>query len=194
MKHVAVWCGSSLGARPSYVEAARDLGHEIAERGLGLVYGGATRGLMGVLADATLEAGGEVFGVIPQGLVDLEIAHEGLTRRVIVDSMEERKAIMIDAADAFVTLPGGHGTLDELFEVLVFTQLGVHDKPVGLLDVDDYYTHLVAHLDRCRDEGFLGAPYRAMLLHESSAPALLDGLLEFEPPARPNWSSGRATT
>tara|TARA_R110002126_G_scaffold75749_3_gene188995 strand:+ start:8555 stop:9133 length:579 start_codon:yes stop_codon:yes gene_type:complete len=192
MKHVAVWCGSSLGTRPSYVEAAMNLGRELAEREIGLVYGGAARGLMGVLADATLEAGGEVFGVIPQGLVDLEVAHTGLTRQVIVSTLEERKAIMIGESDAFVALPGGHGTLDELFEVLTWTQLGVHDKAMGLLDVEDYYEHLVAHLDRCRDEGFLAAQYRSMLLHDTRAGALLDQLASFTPPARPAWNAAKS--
>src|SRR5215207_8224445 len=163
MRSVCVFCGSSSGASPAYGEAARALGAHLAREGLTLVYGGASVGTMGVVADAALAAGGRVVGVIPRGLVAREIAHPGLTELVVVDSMHERKAAMADRADAFVALPGGLGTLEELFEVWTWGLLGIHAKPVALLDADGFYDPLLAFLDRAVDEGFVRAAQRAML-------------------------------
>jgi uncharacterized protein (TIGR00730 family) len=170
---VCVFCGSAFGARPIFVEAARSLGAAIAARGLGLVYGGASVGLMGVVADAALADGGEVIGVIPQRLVDRELAHRGLSALHVVDSMHARKAKMASLSDAFVALPGGFGTLDELAEIVTWRQLGLHDKPFGLLDVDGYFEPLIAWTRRAVEDGFVKPEHRA-LLHVSST---ADGLL-----------------
>jgi len=156
---ICVYCGSRDGNRPVYRDAAAALGEAIAGRGLRLVYGGARVGLMGVLADAALAAGGDVLGVIPQDLTARELAHPGLTQLQVVASMHARKLAMIEAADAFVALPGGFGTLEELFEVLTWHQLGWHDKPCGLLDVDGFYTPLAACMQHMRDEGFVAPAY-----------------------------------
>jgi len=190
VKRVCVYCGSSVGARAAYVEAARELGTALVERGLGLVYGGANRGLMGVLADAVLSAGGEVVGVIPRGLIELEVAHAGLSEQHVVGTLHERKARMLALSDALVTLPGGHGSHDELFEALTWLQLGIHDKPVALLNVAGYYDGLLAHLDRCSSEGFIRPVHRSMLVVERTVPALLDACARFRPPERAPWRSG----
>ena len=160
MDRLCVFSGSSPGAHPDYAEAARELGRSLAERGIGLVYGGAHVGLMGVLADSALESGGEVVGVIPQALVEREIAHPGVSDLRVVGTMHERKALMADLADGFIALPGGTGTLDELFEVYTWTQLGLHSKPLGLLDVRGYYAQLAAFLDHAVQERFLTAEHR----------------------------------
>ena len=182
LARVCVFCGSQPGRDPRYLEAASRLGGLLARRGVGLVYGGATVGLMGAVADAVLAAGGEVDGVIPTGLAEKEIAHLRLTRLHTVETMHERKALMARLADGFVTLPGGTGTLDELFEIVTWAQLGIHDKPVGLLDVAGYYRPLVAFLRRTVDEGFVragdlcAAPDGSgrLLLVDDDAEALLD--------------------
>ena len=155
MRRVCVFCGASSGRSPAYAAAARELGAELAGRGLGLVYGGGRVGLMGAVADAALAAGGEAVGVIPQELVDRELAHGGLTELRVVGSLHERKALMAELADAFVALPGGFGTLDELLEQLTWSQLGLHAKPVGLLDVAEYWRPLIELARHATDEGFV---------------------------------------
>ncbi len=190
MKRICVYCGSNMGARPDYAEAAGRLGRTLVAHDLALVYGGANRGLMGVIADAVLEAGGEAIGVIPHGLVELEVAHTGLTDQHVVHTLHERKARMLALSDGLITMPGGHGSHDELFEALSWLQLGIHDKPVGLLNVEGYYDGLLAHLDRCSAEGFIQPEHRSMLLVEETAEALLDSFARFSPPDRPPWRSG----
>jgi uncharacterized protein (TIGR00730 family) len=160
---LGVFCGSSDGRHPAYVEAARTVGRLAAARGLAIVYGGSRLGLMGAVADAALAAGGTVIGVIPRALVDREIAHSGLSALHVVSGMHERKAKMAELSHAFVALPGGAGTLDELFEIWTWAQLGLHDKPIGLLDLDGFYTHLLRHLDTAVAAGFLRPSARATL-------------------------------
>jgi uncharacterized protein (TIGR00730 family) len=171
-----VFCGSSSGARPAYVGAARALGGLLAARGIGLVYGGASIGVMGEIADAVLAAGGEAIGVIPRSLLDREIAHAGLTELHVVETMHERKALMAAHSDAFVVLPGGAGTLDEFFEALTWRQLGLHSKPLALLDVERFFDPLLALLDHFVAEGFVRAEFRALLIVERDPAALLDRL------------------
>lgn len=190
MEYVCVYCGSSPGARADYVSAAAALGRALVERGLGLVYGGANRGTMGAIADTVLAAGGEVLGVIPHGLVHLEVAHRGLTQLITVETLHERKARMLELSCALVTLPGGFGSHDELFEALSWLQLGIHEKPVGLLNVRGYFDGLLAHLENAVAEGFLQSQHHEMLLVESDPQALLDRCREFVPPQRPTWRSG----
>ncbi len=187
MRRLCVFSGSSPGGHPDYAQAAEELGRALAAQDLGLVYGGAQVGLMGAIADAALEAGGEVVGVIPQALVDREIAHTGLSELQVVGSMHERKARMAELADGFIALPGGMGTLEELFEVYTWTQLGLHSKPLGLLDVRGYYSRLAAFLDHAVAERFVTAKHRAMLLVEEDLGALLDGLAAWEAPLQPKW-------
>jgi uncharacterized protein (TIGR00730 family) len=182
MRRVCVFCGSSMGNRPVYAEAAARLGALLAERGLGLVYGGGNVGLMGVVADAALQAGGEVIGVIPEALMKLEVGHLDLTELHVVGSMHERKALMADLSDAFIALPGGIGTMEELFEVWTWGQLGMHPKPLGFLDVAGYYDHLHAFLDYATDEGFLRDRHRAMVAVENDAATLLDRFDAYRPP------------
>jgi uncharacterized protein (TIGR00730 family) len=182
LNRLCVFSGSSPGARPEYLAAARAFGDLLARQGIGLVYGGAGVGLMGALADAALESGAEVIGVIPRALVEAEIAHEGLTKLHVVDGMHERKALMAELSDGFVALPGGAGTLEELFEVWTWGQLGLHTKPSGLLNVGGYYDGLSAFIDRMVEEEFLLAPYRAMLLVEDDPEKLLRRLRAYRPP------------
>jgi len=172
MRAVCVYCGSRTGLRTVHGERATELGARIAGERLALVYGGGKVGLMGVLADAALAAGGEVIGVIPQQLVDWEVAHAGLTRLDIVDSMHARKARMFELSDAFVALPGGFGTLDEMFEMLTWRQLGLGDKPCAFLDVDGFYAPLMSMLDRMTDEGFLHPAHRADVWHGEDVEAM----------------------
>jgi hypothetical protein len=171
-----VYCGSNAGARPEYRDAAAALGRLLAERGISLVYGGGNIGLMGVLARAALEAGGEVIGVIPRAFVEKEAAHLGVSDLRIVASMHERKALMADLSDAFVALPGGLGTLEELFETWTWAQLELHAKPCGLLNVAGFYDPLVAFLDHAVRERFLKPPHRSLLIVESDAGVLVDRL------------------
>jgi uncharacterized protein (TIGR00730 family) len=187
VKRVCVFSGSSPGADLAYRAAATDLGHRLAERGIDLVYGGASVGLMGAVADAALEGGGHVIGVIPQPLVDREVAHAGLEDLRIVDSMHERKAVMAELADAFVALPGGVGTLEELFEVYTWNQLGLHAKPLGLFNVRGYFDGLARFLDHATAERFVTPQHRAMLLVSEDLDELLDGLAGWEAPAQPKW-------
>jgi uncharacterized protein (TIGR00730 family) len=185
MHQLCVFCGSSRGARPGYADAARALGAALARRGIGLVYGGGSIGLMGVLADAVLAGGGSVIGVIPRGLSSAEIAHAGLTELRVVSSMHERKAMMAALADGFLALPGGLGTLEELLEMFTWLQLGIHRKPVALLEVDGYWRGLRRLLDDAVAAGFVEPARAAMLLVETNVDALLDHLLAWTPPALP---------
>jgi len=185
LQRVCVFCGSSPGARPGYADAAVRLGHTLAARGIGLVYGGGNIGLMGALADAVLSRGGEVIGVIPDGLLKREVGHRGVTELRVVDSMHTRKHDMAELASAFVALPGGLGTLEELFEVLTWAQLGIHDKPCGLLNVNGFYDPLLAVLDQMEREQFIRPVHRALLIVETSVEALLDRLVEQPVPPRP---------
>ncbi|MEU4672222.1 TIGR00730 family Rossman fold protein [Amycolatopsis sp. NPDC023774] len=187
LRRVCVFCGSSMGFSPAYAEAAAELGKLLAQRGIGLVYGGASVGTMGVVADAALAAGGEVIGVIPEALSSVEIAHAGLTELHVVPDMHQRKAKMAALSDGFLALPGGAGTLEELFEVWTWAQLGLHAKPIGLVDVGAYYSPLVSFSDHMVTEGFLGAGYRDLLLVDSDASALLDRFADYTPPAPPKW-------
>jgi uncharacterized protein (TIGR00730 family) len=164
VKRLAVYCGSSLGTDPSFAKTARALGGEMARRGIGLVYGGGRLGLMGVVADAVLAAGGEAYGVIPQALIDLEVAHSGLTELHIVTTMHERKAKMTDLTDAFLALPGGIGTLDELFEAWSWNALGYHAKPFALLNVGGFWDGMIEFLDTATANGFMSPARRAQLL------------------------------
>ena len=187
MKRICVFCGSSPGNDPLYLESARRFGSVIAARGLGLVYGGGDIGLMGELANAVLDRGGEVIGVIPRALVRREVAHHGLTDLRIVGSMHDRKALMADLADAFVALPGGLGTIEELCEVLTWAQLGIHDKPCGLLDVGGYWRPFLAFLDRVADAGFMSPENRQLLLVDDDPERLIDALQRFRTTARERW-------
>ena len=173
---VCVYCGSRVGARPEFAAAAQSLGKAIAARGYDLVYGGASVGLMGIVADTMMEAGREVCGVIPRALFDREVAHRGITELVEVETMHERKAKMAELADAFVALPGGFGTLEEIFEALTWTQVGLHAKPCGLLNVAGYYDALAAFLDRTVADGFVAARNRDHLVVDDDPDALLDEL------------------
>ena len=174
MRHLCVFCGAAVGERPEYADAARALGRLLAERGIGLVTGGGSVGLMGVIADAVLDAGGEAIGVIPRSLVDRELGHGGMTSLYVVGSMHERKALMHELSDAFVALPGGYGTLDELFEALTWRQLGIHGKPVAMLDTLGYWEPLKGLLDGLVDGGFVHHGNRAQLLWANEPGELLD--------------------
>ena len=179
LKRVCVFCGSKHGVRPAYREAARAMGEALVAAGIDLVYGGGKVGLMGVVADAVLDAGGQVIGVIPEAMSDREIAHYGLTDLHIVDTMHERKALMYNLSDGFVALPGGLGTLEELFEITTWSQLGLHAKPTGLLDVAGYYAPLVGFLDQLVTEGFVSSRHRRLLRVATEPAALLDQLVAF---------------
>lgn len=187
VQRVAVFCASSLGARPDYADAARALVAELARRSMGIVYGGASVGLMGVVADAALAAGLEVIGVIPRALDAREVAHRGLTELHVVDSMHTRKATMAELADGFLALPGGFGTLEELAEVLTWAQLGLHEKPCGALDVAGYFTPLVAYFDNAVAEGLLRAEHRAMLLVDRDPARLLEAFATWTAPTVTKW-------
>lgn len=187
MKRVCVFSGSSPGARPEYVAAAAEFGQALATRGIGVVYGGASIGLMGAVADAALRHGGEVVGVIPQFLALKEVAHAGLTDLRIVDSMHERKALMAELSDAFVALPGGIGTFEEIFEVWTWAQLGSHAKPCAFLNVAGYYDRLFAFLDHAVAEAFLKPVHREMTLVADRPAALLDALATHRTPAVEKW-------
>ncbi len=182
MKNVCVFCGSATGANPAYANAARELGRELAARKLGLVYGGGRVGLMGEVATAALAAGGEVLGVIPHALAHKEIALAECTELIVVDTMHARKALMADRADAFVALPGGYGTCDELFEIVTWAQLGIHRKPVALLNVNGFFTPLLAWLDHIVLEGLLRPKHRELLLAADAVPELLEKLAAWVPP------------
>jgi uncharacterized protein (TIGR00730 family) len=188
VRRVCVFCGANPGARPAYAEATEDFARLLVGDGIGVVYGGGGVGLMGKLAVAVLAAGGEATGVIPQALVDREIGHRGLSDLRVVGSMHERKALMAELSDAFVALPGGLGTLEELFEVYTWSQLGLHRKPCGLLDVDGYYAGIATFLAHAVEEGFLREEHRAMLMVEDRPRTLIDRLRDWEPGlVQPKW-------
>ncbi len=187
MRRLCVFLGSNAGHRADYAEAAVALGTLLAREGIGLVYGGASVGLMGRLADAALAAGGEVIGVIPRGILEREVAHKGLADLRVVGSMHERKALMAELADGFVALPGGVGTLEELFEVWTWAQLGSHEKPCALLNVAGYYDRLLGFLDHVVGEGFMRAAHRDMLLVADEPSALLARLRDYRAPQVVKW-------
>ena len=193
MRRVCVFCGSSSGNRALYARAARAAGAAVVERGLGLVFGGSAIGLMGVLADEVLERGGEVVGVIPRSLERKEIAHRGVTRLHVVATMHARKAKMSALADAFLALPGGLGTLEELSEVLTWGYLGIHRKPTGLLDVAGYWRPFIRFLDHAVEEGFLRPEHRRLVIVDRDPGRLLDRLARHRMPEAPRWTGPRAT-
>jgi uncharacterized protein (TIGR00730 family) len=193
LSSICVFCGSNGGADPAYLQAARAVGQGLAERGLRLVYGGARVGMMGAVADAARASGGEVVGVIPEQVVALEIRHTGLDDLRVVGSMHERKALMNELADAFIALPGGIGTFEELFEVYTWAYLGLHRKPLGLLNVAGYYEPLAAFLDHAVRERFLREETRAMLAVDDTLDALLERFDRWEAPALPRWIDRDAT-
>lgn len=188
---ICVFAGSNSGHSSVYERAASSVGALLAERGIGVVYGGAAVGLMGVMADAALAAGGQVIGVIPQALVEREVAHFGLTELRVVTSMHERKALMAELSDGFIALPGGLGTLEELFEVWTWAQLGDHAKPCAVLNEAGFYDRLLEFLDIVVDEGFLKAIHRDALLVRSEAAAILDALADFRAPVETKWLAGQ---
>lgn len=183
MKRIAVFCGSASGASAAYTEGASLLGKTLAAQGIGLVYGGSSAGLMGAVAQSVLQEGGEAIGVIPTVLQEKEIAHTNLTELYIVDSMHERKAKMAELADAFIVMPGGAGTMEEFFEVFTWAQIGLHQKPIGLLNIAHYFDPLVSFFDHMTDERFLQEQYRTMLLVEESPEQLLASFHSHTPPA-----------
>lgn len=193
LKSLCVYCGSSTGRIEAYAEAARALAAAMVERGIRLVYGGASVGIMGVVADEVLRLGGEAVGVIPESLMRKELAHAGLTEMHVTPSMHARKTLMAELADGFVALPGGIGTFEEIFEVWTWGQLGFHRKPCGLLNVAGYYDALIAFLDHAAGEQFVRAEHRAMAVVESDPAALLDRFAAYQPPALPKWV-GRGET
>ncbi len=180
-KRLAVYCGSATPADPLYMETARDLGAQFAAWGIGLVYGGGRVGLMGAIADATLEAGGEVIGVIPEALVNAEVAHRGLTELHVVPDMHARKALFTTLSDGFVTLPGGVGTMDELWEAVSWSQLGYHEKPVGLLNTGGFYDQLIAFNRHMIETGFIRTPHADILIARDTLPELVDAMAAYTP-------------
>jgi hypothetical protein len=193
LSSACVFCGSNGGADPIYLERAAEVGRSLAERGIRLVYGGGKVGMMGAVADAALAVGGDVVGVIPQQIFDLEIGHQGLADLRVVGSMHERKALMADLADAFIALPGGIGTFEELFEVYTWAQLGLHRKPLGLLDVAGYFGPLEAMLDHAVEQRFLRPETRGMLVRDDSLDGLLERFAAWEPPVLARWIDRDAT-
>jgi uncharacterized protein (TIGR00730 family) len=187
MKRIAVYCGSNQGVRPEYAAAAQALGTLLAREKIELVYGGGMVGLMGIVADAVLQNGGHVIGVIPEKLVIKEVVHEKLSDLRVVKTMHERKALMAELADAFIALPGGYGTFEEFFEVLAWSQLGWHPKPFGLLNVAGFYTPLLEFLDHTRDEGFIRPQHRELVLVADDAEKLVAQLKQFHPPPEVKW-------
>jgi uncharacterized protein (TIGR00730 family) len=187
MKRICVFAGSSIGRDEAYRAAAEDLGRTLVERRLGLVYGGARVGLMGVVADTVLASHGDVVGVIPAALVAKEVAHSGLADLRVVESMQERKAVMAELADGFIALPGGWGTLDELFEILTWSQLGLHRKPCGVLNVNGYFDGLLSFVEHSIEHGFVRREHRSMVHVASAADALLGAFATYEPPLVAKW-------
>ena len=187
MKRICVFCGSSAGSQPEYRACAEELGAELARREIGLVYGGGNVGLMGAIADAVLHAGGEAIGVIPEHLMTREIGHKQLTKLHVVHSMHERKAMMADLSDAFIALPGGFGTFEEFFEVLTWSQLGLHLKPCGIINVLDYYTPLLAMLDHAVEQRFLKTQNRTLVLSRNTPKELLEAFEQWRPVHVEKW-------
>ena len=194
MKSICVYCGSNAGSKPAYTERAIALGDRIAKEGLQLVYGGGNVGLMGIVADAVLAAGGEVIGVIPEQLVNWEVAHKGVTRLEVVANMHERKKRMFDLSDAFVALPGGFGTLDELFEMLTWRQLGIGDKPCAFLDVEGFYPPLMGMIDRMVEERFLHPEQRNDLWHGDDLDAMVAWMRAYTPAQADKWMDEKRRT
>ena len=186
---VCVYCGSSKGHSPVYADAAKSLGRALVKQNLSLVYGGGHVGLMGIVADAVLEAGGEVTGVIPKALMDTEVGHDHLTRLLVVKDMHERKALMAEHADGFIAMPGGIGTLEELFETLTWAQLGFHEKPIGLFNVEGFYDPLIEFLHHQTSQGFLRAEHKDLLLVQTEPEALIEQLKNFTMPEGVSWLS-----
>lgn len=193
LKSICVFCGSNAGSRPAYVEAAKQMGKLLAGRGIQVVYGGGHVGLMGVVADAALESGGNVVGVIPRALADRELAHGEVTKMHVVDSMHDRKAMMADLSDGFVALPGGYGTFEELCEIITWSQLGIHQKPCGVLNVNGYYDPLLTQFDAAVEEGFMPAEHRRLVLSDDDPESLLDQLSGAEPPPVEKWIDSSET-
>jgi uncharacterized protein (TIGR00730 family) len=187
IKKICVYCGSSPGKNPAYLLAARELANVMCERGIGLVYGGAAVGVMGSIANAVLEAGGEAVGVIPKALAVKEVAHENLSELHVVASMHERKAMMADLADGFIALPGGWGTLEEIFEILTWAQLGFHEKPCGLLNIEGYYDGLIDFLENSFEQQFVNDLCRPMLMKAHEPVALLDQFSTYQAPKVRKW-------
>lgn len=183
LKRICVFCGSSVGARPAYRQAAKRLGEIMAERRIGLVFGGGCVGLMGVIADAVLAKGGEAIGVIPESLVRREIGHRGVTRLHVVETMHQRKSLMADLSDAFIALPGGYGTLEEFCEAVTWSQLGIQQKPCGLLNIERYWDGLLAVLDHAVDEQFVRPENAQLVLVAATPEGMLERLLEWTPPS-----------
>ncbi len=187
MRRICVFCGSSQGARPAYAEGAKVLGKTLVKNNLGLVYGGSNIGLMGIIADEVLQLGGEVIGVIPQVLVTKEVAHTNLTQMHIVNSMHERKALMAELSDGFIAMPGGMGTFDELCEILTWAQLGIHQKPCGVLNIENYFEPLLKMFDHAMDERFLRDSHRALVLAASDPTTLLKMFAQYQAPRAGKW-------
>lgn len=193
LKRVCVYCGSNPGRLPVYREAAAALGRELVQRNIALVYGGAGIGVMGAVADAVLENGGEAIGVIPQSLAIREVAHTRLSELIVVTSMHERKALMAELSDAFVALPGGWGTFEELFEMLTWAQLGIHEKPCGVLNVAGYYDHLSLFLQHAMDERFVRQEYKPMMIMEQQPDVLLERFNNYRAPQVHKWIEAEET-
>lgn len=189
MRRICVYCGSNTGARPIYAEAARELADVLVRHDYELVYGGADKGIMGVIADAVLELGGKVHGVIPKMLCEKELAHQKLTELHIVSSMHERKTMMAALSDGFIAMPGGYGTLEEIIEIITWGQLKFHDKPCGLLNIDGYFDHLLAYLDHATAEGFLRVENRQMLLWDASPVGLVQQFERYTAPHVEKWTN-----
>jgi uncharacterized protein (TIGR00730 family) len=187
LRTLCIFCGSSRGAHPAYAEAATAMGTALAERGIGLVYGGGRVGLMGIVADAVLAAGGEAHGVIPSFLADKEVGHHGLTRLDVVDSMHERKARMAELSDGFIALPGGIGTLEEIAEIWTWSQLGLHQKPIGVLNVAGFYNGLLSFIDHAVAEAFLRPDHARTVLREARPVALIDAMAAYTPEVVEKW-------
>lgn len=187
MKRICVYCGSNPGRTPEYREAANQLGQALVKRGIGLVYGGASIGVMGAVANAVLEHGGEAIGIIPQSLATREVAHTSLSELIVVTSMHERKAKMAELSDGFIALPGGWGTFEEIFEALTWAQLGIHEKPCGLLNISGYFDHLALFLQHAMDEKFVREAYKPMIMMEQGPDDLLDRFAAYQPPKVHKW-------
>ena len=193
IKNICVYCGSSPGKNPAYLRAANRLAESLCERGIGLVYGGAAIGVMGAVANAVLEGGGQAIGVIPRSLAVKEVAHDSLTELHVVASMHERKAMMAELADGFIALPGGWGTLEEIFEILTWAQLGMHEKPCGLLNAASYYDHLFAFLDHAVEQKFVKEEFRPMIMMDHEPARLLDRFDDYRAPRVKKWIGAEET-
>lgn len=194
MKSICIFCGSNWGNREEYKQAASDISREIARRGYTLVYGGAGVGLMGACADAALAEGGKVIGILPEALKEKEVDHKGLTELHLVSSMHERKAMMAELSDGFISIPGGAGTMDEMFEIWTWGMLGWHDKPSALMNVAGYYDDLIKFLDKTAQEGFVRKAHREMLIVDTDAKAILDRMESYDPPQGSKWIKKKSET